>query len=169
MRRTYGVLGFCFHVVSASHSIEKLQTAVLAFVNTVPDLIASMEPADFVDNVRSLAGQKRQPFPSLSEAADHLWAEIEERRFHFHVLEEQAMLLDLVPGLPAPSSAGDQLSKEEMVTFSRLLFLEAERKVLVCQASVAGVPVMIGLPSSTVSASLENVRSHLIDYFPSLV
>ena len=43
IRETFGVLGFCFTVTSASHSIEEVRKAIYAFVENIPHFISSMK------------------------------------------------------------------------------------------------------------------------------
>ena len=93
-RHTYGVLGFCFRVVSSSHSAGSLQEELLLFAHTCAQTIiaqtvsSSSPPASshpttttLSEHIQALITKKTTAHKSLKERAEGHWAEVEDRRF----------------------------------------------------------------------------------------
>jgi secreted Zn-dependent insulinase-like peptidase len=127
VRQTYGTLGFCFQVVASKFPVEALTSAVLAFVASIPDtVVAGFSAEAYLDNLRAVRAHKRTPVQSLNEAAQMLREEVEEGHGCLHVAHKQADLLD----------REEDFSQEALVRFSREVFLEKPRLLLV-QATLA--------------------------------
>lgn len=92
-RHTYGVLGFCFRVVSSSHSAGSLQEELLLFAHTcaqaiIAQTVSSSSPASthpttttLSEHIQALITKKTTAHKSLKERAEGHWAEVEDRRF----------------------------------------------------------------------------------------
>ena len=95
-RHTYGVLGFCFRVVSSSHSAGSLQEELLLFAHTcaqtiIAQTVSSSSPASIhptttttttlSEHIQALITKKTTAHKSLKERAEGHWAEVEDRRF----------------------------------------------------------------------------------------
>ena len=93
VRQTYGMLGFCFQVVSSAHPVPFVQSAVMAFVDTIPTLLADITPADFHNHVNSLMSDKLKPDKSLYDASSTFWYEMTEGSMEFLLRKKQADFL----------------------------------------------------------------------------
>ena len=122
VRQTYGVLGYCFVVVTSSHSAEEVQNAVLKFASSAADFLMNYPDEGFLNNLNALRDHFLQPHPSLAIAARDIWTEVEERRYAFNHATMQAALLSTI-------------KKEELAAFAYSLFC-SEKKLLVIHSSV---------------------------------
>lgn len=127
--------GFTFTVVSASHSVETVQSAILEFIKAAPELIAGMPVKEFIDHKRSLVSAKLKPDTSLYESAGSSWSAMDDRRNWFSFALDQARLLQ--------SSGETQFTRENMSEFCREVLLGPNRRLLVVQASVDGSCVSV--------------------------
>jgi hypothetical protein len=87
------MIGFCFNVVSSSHSVEHVQASILEFARNIPTFISTLPAASFDAGRRALLASVLEPATSLHEAATVFWAEIEDRRLDFTAKQQQAALL----------------------------------------------------------------------------
>lgn len=62
-------LGFCFQVVSSSHTIENVQNSVFDFIDSIPTLLQLLPVSDYVNHVNSLISEKQKIDTSLYDAA----------------------------------------------------------------------------------------------------
>ena len=122
VRQTFGVLGFCFTVVTSSHSAEEVQNAIFKFASSTAEFLMKYSDDGFVSNVNALRDRLLQLHPSLSIAARDIWTEIEESRFAFNHATMQAALLSTI-------------KREELAAFANALFC-SERKLLIVHSSV---------------------------------
>jgi hypothetical protein len=83
------MLGFCFQVVSSSHSISDIQNAIFAFVDSIPALLHLLSVSDFKNHVESQIGEKQRVDASLYDAAGFNWYEITEGKADFQLRTNQ--------------------------------------------------------------------------------
>ncbi len=126
VRQTYGMMGFCFKVVSASHDANQIIASVQTFISDIPNLISAMSEDEFADNVAALTHNLLDPFSSLSESANNNWSQIDERRLEFGERFEKALLLQDTTLIS---------NKQIIIDFSSALFCGDQRKLLVVQAT----------------------------------
>jgi nardilysin len=122
VRHTYGILGFCFFVLTNSHTSEQVQSSVSTFAADAADYIMEISDKDYISNVESLREHFLQPPNSLSVAARDAWTEIEEKREIFDHGRVQAAIVA-------------NISKKELAAFCFALFC-SERRLLVTHSSV---------------------------------
>jgi hypothetical protein len=123
--------------VASKFPAEALIAAVFKFVAEIPDkIIGGYTPEKYLDNLRALRSIKRTPEQSLNEAARNLREEIEEAHGCLHCAAKQAALLD----------GEDSYRQDKMVEFSRSVFLQAPR-LMVVQSTLAQTPPLETLPA----------------------
>jgi secreted Zn-dependent insulinase-like peptidase len=161
VRETFGILGFCFHVVSASCNLEEIRCSIFKFVESIPDLLASMRPQlndpsqvksaveyIFSDHIKSLIDLKIRPDSTLLDAAKTRWSLIEERCYFFDRSTEQAAFLigkvnesEFDASYPEKWDGKMSLSKltnfqDELVEFSKKVFIDKKStRILIVQSS----------------------------------
>ena len=123
-RLSWDVPGFTFTVVSASHSVQDVQVAVVDFIKNIPKLISAMKRAVFQENLQALIRIKLKPPTSLFDAASSHWSEIEDGRNHFAFQRDQAILLQ-----------SGMLTRESMAEFAEHVMMSDARRLLVLEAS----------------------------------
>lgn len=122
VRETFGILAFCLQVVTSSHSLETAQTSIMNFVNTITENIQKLPEREFQSHVTALRDHYLQPHPSLAQAAEDFWSQVEERRYAFdHHLIQSSLLSSFV--------------KADLITFCHSLFT-TQRKLLVVHCAV---------------------------------
>jgi secreted Zn-dependent insulinase-like peptidase len=145
MRDTYGILGFGFQVVSASHPIELILKSTMKFIYEIPHFILNMEKRIYQNNINALISTKMEIPVSLSESADVNWTQIDERRFHFTSKYDQVKILQDV----------NLISQDVLSTFSKNLFDGSDTRLMIVETSVENsqVPVISDDPNK----QIENV------------
>eukprot|EP01036_Dinobryon_divergens_P028603 gene28603-37574_t len=144
-RHTFGVLGFCFRVVSSSHSSGVLLDELLGFTHTCSEAIiahistttnsgkegtttTTTTTTTLSEHIQALITKKTTPYKSLREQAEGHWAEVEERRYDFTVNQKEAQVLKEM-------LAGDvELAKADLTHFASQLFNEQPRMLIVVAA-----------------------------------
>ena len=158
VRETFGILGFCFHVVSASCSLDEIRCSIFKFVESIPDLLASMKPQSndpsttsqvknstveyiFSDHIKSLIDLKIRPDSTLLDAAKTRWSLIEERCYFFDRSTEQAAFLigkvkesDEFDASAAPEKWEGKMSVSKLTNFQEEL-VEFSKKVFIDKKS----------------------------------
>ena len=138
VRQTYGVLGFCFQVVSSAFPVHAIQEAMLTFIESIEEnVIGGMSEELYLNNVTALVNSKLEPELSLNESATRNWAEIDDSRYDFQLHAKQAELLLIRQKVASETHAGKltTLSQRENVKrFCKKLLADAP-KVLILQAT----------------------------------
>lgn len=122
VRQTYGVLGFCFVVVTSSHPVDEVQNAVLEFAMSSVQYLSRLTAEEYSNSIESLTSHYIQGHNSLSSAATELWSEIEERKYIFDHGAIQASLLQ-------------KISAKDVSEFAFRLF-DSQKKLLLVHSSV---------------------------------
>jgi secreted Zn-dependent insulinase-like peptidase len=65
--------GFCFTVISSSHSVAEVQESIAVFVESIHNLLTGLEQSLFNSHIEALIKEKRKPLSSLFDAADVAW------------------------------------------------------------------------------------------------
>jgi secreted Zn-dependent insulinase-like peptidase len=110
MRMTYDVPGFCFTVVSSSHTITEIQVAIMKFVRAIPKILSSISVESLQRTISSILSAMESPDISLRMQASRVWNYINQNTYNFSVLSEQIQLLH------------QGFSKEELTKFATALF-----------------------------------------------
>ena len=126
--------GYVFKVVSNSHSVDHITTALFDFVcSEMITLIQGMPTTELLTHTQALLDKYTFPSMDLHDEALHYWSEVECERYSFKVSEEKASLLhSLVTG--GVSECGSKL----LAFCERYFVNECSRRVLV---TTAGHPV----------------------------
>ena len=138
VRDTYGIMGFGFVIVSSSHSVQDILTALLLFIHAAPALVRGMESSAFQHNLEALIHSKLEPTKSVSEAAEVNWAQIDEKQYNFSLKQDQVTILK-EPTL---------VNSEVLAQFTHDLFLGPERKLMIVASSLAGDHLQSTVPPS---------------------
>lgn len=135
MRNSFGVLGFCFRVVSSSHSFENVLNSINTFVMNIPAVVEGFSDETFVSHIHTLIKSRRTADQSLSDSAQYNWSIIEDfqpsadsietslgfdnRRIEANILEK------LSQDLPSLRKELVNISQDIFITHSRKLTLLA--------------------------------------------
>lgn len=142
-RNTFGVLGFCFQVVSSSYSLAEVQAKMLSFVDGVPNIIRLMSKTDFKDHIDAIIIEKLQIETVLGDAAAKNWDEISDRRYDFNSCQKHAAILR-------------GATKESLCAFASSFLLEGNRRMMSIQVSVDGTAASV---SSSKGKSTKDSKS----------
>ena len=88
----------------------------------IPTFFQNLSDAEFNKQLQSLIENKLTEHQSLPSAARAYWSELSENRYDFRIEKTQASLLK-------------DFTKDKVAEFSRSLFQEGHRKLLIVQCS----------------------------------
>jgi nardilysin len=156
---TYGVLGYCFEVVSSSHTVAQVQAAMLSFADKIPKMILNLSDSNYNDHINALINIKITPRNSLNENAHYYYNQIKERRYQFNINEEEIKILR------------NGISKKELSDFSTSLFSSSSRHLLLIQSSAVStlVPLKDKKSKWVGTAPIDLHKKSTTQYFPNLV
>ena len=83
LRNTYGILGFCFSVVSSKCGPLHIETRVDAFLAGFLKDLDEMTEQEYQDHVKSAIEAKQQQDPTLTEETERHWDQISMGRYDF--------------------------------------------------------------------------------------
>lgn len=142
------VTGFCFQVVSSSHSIEDIHQAIFTFIDAAPSLLHTLSPEDYQNHVNTQISEKLRADPSLFAAASFNWYEITEGKTDFGLRVKQA------DDLKNPKSLLLQQKGLEQFTVD---LLKSNRRLLVVHSEL---PSAAATSTSTSTPSASSTTSH---------
>ena len=90
VRYDNGVFGLRVLVQSSEHTPEYVDERIEAFLATVPELLAKLEPQKFADHRESLIRSKLQPPKTLRDETAMHWTEISRGLYDFRREEAEA-------------------------------------------------------------------------------
>jgi secreted Zn-dependent insulinase-like peptidase len=90
---TFGVLGFCFRVLSSTHNMERIQGAIFEFIQSIILRLNEISCTEFNRHIHALMDKLSHPPNNLNEASDRNWSEIEEEIYDFNYRQKQLHLL----------------------------------------------------------------------------
>jgi secreted Zn-dependent insulinase-like peptidase len=109
-------------VVSSSDSIQAVQNAIFAFIDSVPTLLQLLPAETYRNHVNSQISEKQRADPSLYDAASFNWYEITEGRMDFTLRSRQVEYLK-DENLFATKQLGLKAFAETLLLSSRRLLL----------------------------------------------
>ena len=118
-------IGFCFRVVSSSHSIEDIQNAIFSFIDSVPALLHMLTPEVFQNHVSSQMSEKQRPDASLYDAAGFNWYEITEGDVDFNLRSAQVEYLSDSNVMQTKQTGLKEFAEQLLVRKRRLLLLHS--------------------------------------------
>ena len=81
---TYGVLGFTIEVVSSSHSLSAVRSAIAQFAEvTFPTILRGQTTEQYASHIDAVLTSLKTPSLSLNESTRLNWSEITDRRYWF--------------------------------------------------------------------------------------
>ncbi|QDZ23491.1 insulinase-like metalloprotease [Chloropicon primus] len=83
LKNTYGMLGFCFSIVSAKFSPLHIEERVEAFIKDFFKVLSDMTDAEFKQHIQSAIEAKHQQDQTLIEEAERHWEQISMGRYDF--------------------------------------------------------------------------------------
>ena len=129
VRQTYGMLGFCFQVVSSAHPVPHVQAAVTAFVGRIAPLLTDLPADELTNHINSLVSDKSKPDTSLYDAASVFWDQITgEAPIDFRQRQRQ---VEYLRGRDV-----EAVRKALLAHVARHLFDAANNRVLLVQSSL---------------------------------
>lgn len=135
MRQTFGVLGFCFKVVSSTHTIEDIQKEILLFVINIKALLLSLNQTQkqdedyFNNNLIALEHNLSEPYKNLYCAASNKWSVIDDGTYQFDIKQQQLHFYK-----NQQKSIQKRIDLEAMLLFVDELFIQ-KAKLLIVYAS----------------------------------
>lgn len=148
----YDTAGFCFTVVSSSHSVSVVQQEMMNFVKEIPELVRNISADRYSGLISSILNEKKTSDISIWDNAMRFWDEILERRYQFENLDEEIRYLQTTPP-----------SVDELLFFCSEIFsfrIEGQARLLVVQCHQPQISMkpkkqqkkldMISLPKKTV-------------------
>lgn len=126
----YRLLGFCFQVVSSSDSIQSVQNAIFAFVESVPTLLQLLPSRTYQNHVNSQISEKQKADPSLYDAAGFNWYEITEGRVDFDLRSRQVEYLKDENNLETKQLGLKAFAETLFISSRRLLLVQSSLKCL---------------------------------------
>lgn len=129
LRNTFTVLGFYFYIVSSSHSVDKMQSAMWLFALSIPDMISSLNEDAYMEHVSVLRAKLLSPPNSLQESADERWRSLEDTNAQcVHISHEVARELLTI-------------AKSQVVSFCRDFFCASKVLIVQCDKSTSYTPL----------------------------
>lgn len=120
MRQSHGRLGFAFKIVSSSHSLEQITSAIMNFAFTAHDLVSSFSVDHVQSHIDALIDAKLQPDLSLSDRTNSDWSQISEELYDFTIKTQQVRILQ----------NAKKVSRERMITFAKDFFVGKCRAIV---------------------------------------
>jgi secreted Zn-dependent insulinase-like peptidase len=134
-----GILGYNFTVLSASHSVVDVRTAILKYVGNLMQYFShDLSEEDLETHRRSLISKRSLPFTSLAEAASENWSSIESRRYDFDSREVDVAML---------RSGYEDVAGTKVVDRSRMIALVDE--YFLREQNIRMMIIEVDLPSNT--------------------
>ena len=123
LRNTFTILGFYFYVVSSSHSVSDMQSAIWHFATSIADMISNSSDEVYANQVSALRMKLLAPANSLQESADEHWRSLEDTNSKF------TNISDVV--------AAELLNVEKncVSLFCKNLFCESRALIVQCDTS----------------------------------
>jgi hypothetical protein len=120
MRQSHGRLGYAFKIVSSSHSLEQILSAILTFAWTSHELIASLSIDHLQNHIQAMIENKLQPDLSLSERVNQHWNQISEELYDFTIKQQQVELL----------RDGERVNQERVLNLANEMFRKKCRVIV---------------------------------------
>lgn len=168
--RLKGVLGYIFSVVSSSHSISKVQSALMEFIHKSLSMIQNLSTEEFVKHVKSVMNIKQLPPTSPYDAAIDNWSLIESGIFDLSFKQKQAEILErslmrikntdeshiaMGSRIDLVESESSIISKSSLIAFVNEM-IHSQRRLLI----VHGTNANVDRDNTPDNGIAESVRDH---------
>ena len=96
LRNTFGMLGFCFAIVSSSFEPVHIEERVEKFLKDFSKTLSEMTEAEFQQNKKSAVEAKHQQDQTLAEEAERHWDQISMGRYDFFQRNHHAVEINML-------------------------------------------------------------------------
>jgi secreted Zn-dependent insulinase-like peptidase len=121
-RSTYGVVGFYFNIISASHTTAHLEDRIEHFCNCALSYLKNMSIEEYKKRLKTYSIALSEPHTDLEESADEMWQGVTDRHECFDGIDKRV------------ASSVLSIGKEELVQWwsTYVVAKENRRKLVVC-------------------------------------